>query len=102
MPVTRFCPICRQADDAPRHVIYGDDPDVARHMDCCRDAGCPDGSCPIVTAGAEDLRDDELRAYIAENAEQIAVALDERDEDTRHFTTDAATANPIVLQGVTQ
>lgn len=27
-----------------------------RHMDCCRDAGCPDGSCNTQTAGAEDLR----------------------------------------------
>jgi hypothetical protein len=27
-----------------------------RHMDCCRAAGCPDGTCAQVTAGAEDKR----------------------------------------------
>lgn len=28
----------------------------SRHIDCCREAGCPDGSCGVITAGAEHLR----------------------------------------------
>lgn len=27
-----------------------------KHMDCCRADGCPDGTCNVVTAGAEDKR----------------------------------------------
>jgi hypothetical protein len=41
-----------------------------RHMDCCREAGCPDGTCDVVTAGAETKRGDELREYILSNAER--------------------------------
>lgn len=29
---------------------------IMRHMDCCREAGCPDGTCNEVTKGAEDKR----------------------------------------------
>ena len=39
-----------------------------RHMDCCRSVGCPDGSCYRVTAGAEDLRNDELVAHLTKGA----------------------------------
>jgi hypothetical protein len=39
-----------------------------RHMDCCREAGCPDGSCNVVTAGAEQLRGDELLAHLTKEA----------------------------------
>jgi hypothetical protein len=35
-----------------------------RHLDCCRDAGCPDGSCPARTAGAEELRGADLLAHL--------------------------------------
>ena len=35
-----------------------------RHMDCCRVAGCPDGSCLRVTAGAEDKRGKQLLAHL--------------------------------------
>lgn len=35
-----------------------------RHMDCCRDAGCPDGSCSEVTAGAEDKRGSALVKHL--------------------------------------
>ncbi len=48
----RFCPLCQQADDHPRHVRANDPPDVARHMDCCRDAGCPEGVCNEVLGDA--------------------------------------------------
>lgn len=37
---------------------------IMRHMDCCREAGCPDGTCHIVTAGAESLRGAKLLAHI--------------------------------------
>jgi hypothetical protein len=35
-----------------------------RHMDCCREAGCPDGTCNEVTAGAEDLKGDKLVKHL--------------------------------------
>lgn len=35
-----------------------------RHMDCCRAAGCPDGTCHQVTAGAEDLRGADLLVHL--------------------------------------
>lgn len=44
---TRFCPVCKVADDHPRHDIFGTDPNVAPHMDCCAASGCPDGSCDV-------------------------------------------------------
>ena len=96
LPV-RFCPLCKIADTAPRHTIYGEDPNVARHFDCCRTAGCPDGSCDVLTAGAEDLRGDDLRAHLTDPAKQEAfqAALDARDETTRTFTTDTP---PIILE----
>jgi hypothetical protein len=53
------------ADDADR--LLGDLLDTGtsdRHMDCCRNAGCPDGSCDTVTAGAEDLRGVELLNHL--------------------------------------
>jgi hypothetical protein len=39
-----------------------------RHLDCCRDAGCPDGSCARVTEGAEDLTGADLLAHLVEFA----------------------------------
>lgn len=38
-----------------------------RHMDCCREDGCPDGSCDKVTAGAENLRGNDLLKHLVEN-----------------------------------
>ena len=37
---------------------------LIRHMDCCREAGCPTGACDEVTAGAEDLRGEELLEHL--------------------------------------
>ncbi len=42
---------------------------VEYHMDCCREAGCPDGTCDRVTAGAEDLRDGDLLAHLVSKQE---------------------------------
>lgn len=70
----RFCPVCKVADDHPRHVIGdGGSADVARHMDCCREVGCPDGSCVAVTEGAEGLRGLDLLEHI-EHLDPVAVA----------------------------
>lgn len=35
-----------------------------RHMDCCRVAGCPDGTCNTQTAGAEELRGGALLTHL--------------------------------------
>src|SRR5437016_1991231 len=35
-----------------------------RHLDCCREAGCPDGSCGVVTAGAEHLTGADLLDHL--------------------------------------
>lgn len=36
-----------------------------RHMDCCREAGCPDGSCDAIAAtGAESLRGEALLKHL--------------------------------------
>ena len=53
----RSCDLCGVEDTDPRHVVaLADGGTLIRHLDCCREAGCPDGSCDVVTAGAEDLR----------------------------------------------
>jgi len=56
--VERGCDACGQVDDHPRHVRY--DPasgnDQIRHLDCCAQAGCPDGSCPEILARVGDVR----------------------------------------------
>jgi hypothetical protein len=35
-----------------------------RHMDCCRDAGCPDGSCGVMTQGAEGMTGADLLDHL--------------------------------------
>lgn len=40
------------------------EPGLYLHLDCCRDLGCPDGTCGRLTAGVEELRGDELRAHL--------------------------------------
>lgn len=37
---------------------------LTRHIDCCRAAGCPDGSCSQVAAGVEDLRGGALLDHL--------------------------------------
>lgn len=41
-----------------------------RHLDCCRDAGCPDSTCNQVTASAEHLRGSELLNHLQANAQR--------------------------------
>lgn len=61
----RNCDVCGISDTDPRHV-YGlaDGGTQTRHFDCCRDAGCPDGTCSELTAGTEDLRGDALLEHL--------------------------------------
>lgn len=47
-----------------------------RHLDCCREAGCPDASCDLVTAGAEHLTGAELLEHLAANAEDIQARVE--------------------------
>lgn len=42
-----------------------------RHMDCCRTAGCPDGTCNTQTAGAEGLRGGELLGHLMGKATNL-------------------------------
>lgn len=61
----RPCDVCGISDDHPRHVHDLGPVNQLRHMDCCREAGCPDGSCDqLVAAGAEDLRGPALVEYL--------------------------------------
>lgn len=99
----RFCPVCEKADDHPRHDPGFGDPRVVPHMDCCRERGCPDGSCPIVTEGAEDLRGDKLRAHLTnpKTVKAVRKKLDERDEATRNYeATDGS--GPMVTLDLSQ
>jgi hypothetical protein len=51
------------ADPGDRAAVLAQITDTSttlRHMDCCREAGCPDGACDEVTRGAEDKRGMEL------------------------------------------
>jgi hypothetical protein len=55
--------VCGIEDDHPRHVVaLADGGTRTLHMDCCRDAGCE--VCAETTAGAEDLRGDELVKHL--------------------------------------
>jgi hypothetical protein len=41
-----------------------DDSVTQKHMDCCKADGCPDGTCNIVTEGAEDLKGADLVEHL--------------------------------------
>lgn len=90
----RFCPICRQADDHPRHVVFDDKgADVARHMDCCAEAGCPDGTCVALRAGVPaEVVGAEFLAHIQE--------VVKHDEIVAEFADDFVADKPVVnLEG---
>lgn len=65
-----------------------------RHLDCCREAGCPDGSCSIVTAGAEQLRGPELLDFLSTYSEDI------QRRSVEHFMSqlDPALQNEVIAQ----
>lgn len=61
----RICDICGQTDDHPRHVVgLADGGTRMAHMDCCRVAGCPDGTCNEVTKGAEKKKGATLLTHL--------------------------------------
>jgi hypothetical protein len=49
-----------------------DNTTTLRHFDCCRSVGCPDGSCNVVTKGAEDLRGSDLQKHLTGSKAQKA------------------------------
>lgn len=105
----RFCPVCKQADDHPRHDFWGTDPNVAPHMDCCAARTCPDGSCDIVIRDKGNLSGDAFREQITSEAfaAETQELLDQRDPATASFTYDdldpavhgAVVAGPTELRG---
>lgn len=66
--VVRGCDRCGQVDDHPRHsamIMQGDQlQELVRHMDCCSEAGCPDGSCDSILAQAGDRRGADLISFL--------------------------------------
>jgi hypothetical protein len=60
-------------EDATRLLRDLYDPSTSdRHMDCCRQAGCPDGTCDLVTAGAENKRGAALLKHLTSVRESLA------------------------------
>lgn len=108
----RFCPVCKQADDHPHHLWAGEPDEIARHMDCCREAGCPDGRCDVVTAGAEDKRGADLADHVTalHESEDVPALIRAHQEANPHqdpthpsfrgFPTTYMVAGPVNLQGV--
>ena len=101
MTANRFCPVCEQVDDHPRHDPGGStDPRIVPHLDCCAERGCPDGSCPITRGAAPaKLRGAELGAHLCseEHIAKVGPLLEARDAETRHYTDGGP---PILLQPV--
>ena len=64
--VDQYCDTCKAYDRHPRHIHGNNDGSVTRkHMDCCRDSGCPDGSCARILAAARGARGEGLIAFLA-------------------------------------
>lgn len=61
-----WCDVCRQADVHPRHHVASNGEVISRHMDCCRDSGCPSGHCATILADSGEKRGLELLAWIQE------------------------------------
>lgn len=64
--------VVQAADPADLARLLGDLFDTGssdRHLDCCREAGCPDGSCDVQTAGAEELRGADLLEHLMAKAD---------------------------------
>ena len=52
------------ADRAAIIAQVRDESTTMKHMDCCRADGCPDGSCNVVTAGAENKKGSALVKHL--------------------------------------
>ena len=66
-----------------------------RHMDCCREVGCYDGTCNVVTTGAEDLRGPDLQAHL-ESRTGETYFVDGRPES--EVAAEIAAAAPVESQ----
>jgi hypothetical protein len=71
--VDQPCHGCGIFDQHPRHHVLGRSTSQSTwervmHMDCCRDAGCPDGSCGRILSASGEKRGDELIAYVRQLA----------------------------------
>lgn len=59
---------------------FRDNSTTLRHMDCCREAGCPDGSCDYVTKGATDKKGAALIKHITTTKPDYAAHLAQQNE----------------------
>jgi hypothetical protein len=67
--VTQWCDVCRQADTDPRHhVATAEGTVITRHMDCCRNSGCPDLSCDRILQESGQAHGSALIAHITGQA----------------------------------
>ncbi len=82
----KYCPLCYQRDDHPKHEIAGTVNSVAPHMDCCAAFGCPDGSCPILTRDKGRKTGAAFLDLIDGQQRESQRLLEERPADVRHFT----------------
>lgn len=84
----RFCPVCSQVDDHPRHQIAGTVDNVAPHMDCCAQVGCPDGSCDVLVRNKGRKTGSSFRALVSDESDETQRLLAERPAHVARFTLD--------------
>jgi hypothetical protein len=100
----RYCPVCSQVDDHPRHQIAGTVDNIAPHMDCCASVGCPDGSCDVVTRNKGKKTGDAFRKLISDEHGETRKLL---AKQARQFTVGQVDQNvhggfvagPVELRG---
>jgi hypothetical protein len=67
--VLQWCEACRQADDHPRHHHVDENNRVVTlHIDCCAEAGCPDGSCDATLKESNNAHGSDLIAHVESRA----------------------------------
>ncbi len=92
-PRRRFCPVCEQMDDHPRHQIVGTVNKIAPHMDCCASVGCPDGSCDIVIRDKGRKTGSSFQTLVADQIDETNKLLAQRPAEVAHFTLDDVDQN---------
>lgn len=109
-PIT-FCPLCKQVDDHVKHLYVGEPDGIGRHTDCCRAAGCPDGTCDVLREGAEELTGANFLGHVLDLHEQEDVEalkaehqVENPTQDPGHesfvgFDTTFIVGGPTQLQG---
>lgn len=76
----RGCDVCQTTDDHPRHIHANPDGSTfTRHLDCCAEAGCPDGSCTAIASELDKpLRGAALRKHLKSGAvDHVGVDLNQ-------------------------